>query len=56
MDYLNSAWDYVVANKEVVGLAALYVADKIVKATPTDKDDFVLDIVVGTIKRLFGKQ
>lgn len=35
--------------------AGLYVADKFVKATPWKADDFVVDVVVGGIKKLLGK-
>lgn len=35
--------------------AALYVADKVVKATPFPQDDFVVDVIVGGIKRLVGR-
>lgn len=46
---------WLAANWEVVLLASLYVADKVVKLTPTDKDDFVVDVVYNTIKKLLGK-
>lgn len=56
MEWIGSAtaWLSEPMNWPVV-TAALYVADKVVKATPWKADDFVVDVVVGGLKRLVGK-
>lgn len=36
-------------------LAAFYVAEKIVKLTPTKYDDILLDIIIGGLKKLIKK-
>lgn len=35
----------------VIVLASLKVLDVIVKATPTDKDDFVVDVILRAIRK-----
>jgi hypothetical protein len=37
-------------------LAVFYVAEKVVKLTPTDKDDIVFDIVVSGLKKVVSKK
>ena len=37
-------------------IAIFYIADKIVKATPTEKDDFVVDILFQALKKIVGKK
>ena len=52
MDF-KVAYDWVcTASNWPIITAGLYVADKIVKATPWKADDFVVDVVVGGIKKL----
>ena len=48
MEWISGNWEYV--------LVAFYVAEKIVKLTPTDKDDILLDIVASTLGKLAGKK
>jgi hypothetical protein len=39
-----------------VGILGIsYVADKLVKATPTKYDDLVVDVLVGAVKKMAGK-
>jgi hypothetical protein len=40
-------------NAVVCTLAAIKVADVITKATPTKKDDFVVDVIWGVIRKVF---
>lgn len=47
-EWLIENWQWV--------LAAFYVLEKIVKLTPTDKDDIVIDILWGGVKKLAGKR
>ncbi len=35
--------------------AVCYTVDKVVAATPNKHDDFVVSVVIGGLKRLFGK-
>jgi hypothetical protein len=44
--WLAENWQYV--------LVVFYVAEKIVKITPTKYDDILLDIVVGAIRKMAG--
>ena len=37
----------------IVGIS--YMLDKIVKLTPTDKDDLVVDVLFGGLKKMLGK-
>ena len=47
---------FVMANWELF-LIGLYVAEKIVKLTPTDKDDIVFDMIVKPVwKKFFAKK
>lgn len=56
MEWLRSAYVWVSEPMNwPILTAGCYVADKVVKATPWKADDFVVDIVVGGIKKLFGK-
>ena len=48
MEWISGNWEYV--------LVAFYVAEKIVKLTPTTKDDILLDIVADTLGKLAGKK
>jgi len=44
MDWLSQNWEWV--------LLAFMVAEKIVKMSPTDKDDILLDVVVQGLTKL----
>jgi hypothetical protein len=44
--WLAENWQYM--------LVVFYVAEKIVKITPTKYDDILLDIVVGAIRKMAG--
>jgi hypothetical protein len=44
--WLAENWQYM--------LVVFYVAEKIVKITPTKYDDILLDIVVGAIRKMTG--
>ena len=46
--FLGANWQYV--------LVVFYVAEKVVKMTPTKYDDIVLDMLVGGIYKLLGKK
>ena len=56
MDILQDMGTWIGNNWQVTVLAALYTADKVAKATPTKKDDFVVDCVGSFLKRLMGKE
>jgi hypothetical protein len=43
-EWLIGNWEYL--------MLGLYVAEKIVKLTPTDKDDIIFDIILGGINKL----
>ena len=48
MEWLNNNWEWV--------LLAFMVAEKIVKMSPTDKDDILLDVIVeGLTKMVKGE-
>ena len=47
MEWLAQNWQYL--------LVAFYVAEKIVKLTPTKYDDILLEVVMGAIYKLMGK-
>ena len=47
MEWLITNWEYV--------LIGFYVAEKIVKLTPTKYDDILFDVVGGALKKLAGK-
>ncbi len=47
MNWLLENWEYV--------LIFFYVAEKIVKLTPTKYDDIVVDVLFSGLKQLFGK-
>lgn len=44
MEFLFQNWEYI--------MVGFYVLEKIVKLTPTDKDDIVFDIVFSGLKKL----
>ncbi len=48
MEWITGNWEYV--------LAAFYVAEKIVKLTPTDKDDILFDMIFDVVGKLAGKK
>jgi hypothetical protein len=48
IELLISNWEYV--------LLAFMIAEKIVKLTPTDKDDILFDIVFDLVGKLAGKK
>jgi hypothetical protein len=48
IELLVSNWEYV--------LLAFMIAEKIVKLTPTDKDDILFDIVFDLVGKLAGKK
>lgn len=47
--------EWLIANWQWV-LAALYVAEKVVKLTPWKYDDIVIDIIWGALRKLTGKE
>tara|TARA_Y100000401_G_scaffold116268_1_gene121609 strand:- start:328 stop:471 length:144 start_codon:yes stop_codon:yes gene_type:complete len=47
MEWLINNWD--------IALAVFFLAEKLVKLSPTKYDDILLDIVWGQIKKLGGK-
>ena len=47
--------EWITGNLEYV-LAAFYVAEKIVKLTPTDKDDILFDMIFDVVGKLAGKK
>ena len=47
MEWLIHNWEYV--------LIGVYVAEKVVKLTPTKYDDIVVDIIVGGIRKAVSK-
>jgi len=49
-----SAVDFITANWEWF-LLAFMICEKLVKLSPTQADDIVLDVVWGNIKKLVGK-
>ena len=48
MDWLSQNWEWV--------LLAFMVAEKIVKMSPTDKDDILLDVVIKGLTRMVKKE
>jgi len=48
IEWLSQNWQYV--------LAGFYVAEKIVKLTKTKYDDILLEVIVGAIYKMVGKQ
>ena len=46
-EWLAQNWQYI--------LTTLYIAEKIVKLTPTKYDDIVFDIIGSGLKKLIGK-
>ena len=53
-EYIMSAVDFITANWEWF-LLAFMICEKLVKLSPTQADDIVLDVVWGNIKKLVGK-
>jgi len=47
-EFLTDNWQYV--------MVVFYVAEKIVKLTPTDKDDILFDIIASSFGKLVGKK
>jgi hypothetical protein len=47
MEFLTQNWEYI--------LIAFYVAEKLVKMSPSKKDDILLDVVFQGLKRLVIK-
>jgi len=47
MEWLMSNWD--------IALAVFFVLEKLVKLSPTQYDDILLDMIWGGIKKLGGK-
>ena len=47
MEWLSNNWD--------LALAGFFLAEKIVKLTPTKYDDILIDMVWGGLKKLVGK-
>jgi len=56
MDLATQVWQWVsdAANWPYI-MTALYVADKVVLATPWPQDDFVVGVLVRGIKKLLGR-
>jgi hypothetical protein len=48
MEWLSMNWEWV--------LLAFMVAEKIVKMSPTDKDDILLDVVIKGLTRMVKKE
>ena len=48
IEFLSENWQYI--------LVGFYVAEKIVKMTHTKYDDIILEVVMGAIYKLMGKQ
>ena len=46
MDFFMQLWEYL--------MAIFYVSEKIVKLTPTKKDDILFDVIFSGIKKLSG--
>jgi|TARA_Y100000310_G_scaffold61911_1_gene57154 hypothetical protein len=47
--------DWIIANWDIC-LLAFMILEKIVKLSPTQYDDIVLDMVWGSIKKIIGKK
>ena len=47
-EFMSANWEWF--------LLAFMVCEKLVKLSPTDKDDIVLDIVWNSIKKVVGKK
>jgi hypothetical protein len=47
--------DWIIANWDIC-LLAFMILEKIVKLSPTQYDDIVLDMVWGSIKKMIGKK
>ena len=48
MDFLTNNWEWI--------LIGFMVAEKLVKLSPTQYDDIILDIVWNNLKKLIGKK
>ena len=48
MDFLTNNWEWI--------LIGFMVAEKLVKLSPTQYDDIILDIVLNNLKKLIGKK
>ena len=56
MDFFSHAYHWVTNIEHLPILAAgSYALDKIVKATPNKHDDFIIDVVLGGLKRIVNK-
>tara|TARA_Y100000004_G_scaffold46150_2_gene50664 strand:+ start:3179 stop:3322 length:144 start_codon:yes stop_codon:yes gene_type:complete len=47
MEWLTTNWD--------IALAVFFVAEKVVKLSPTKYDDILLDMIWGAVKKVVGK-
>ena len=48
IEFFNTNWEWI--------LLGFMVAEKIVKLSPSEKDDIVLDVVWDSIKKVVGKK